>query len=112
MSSLIPFDAAAPAEVVDVQTAQVEAFRSFLHHLPPLMLSALLRELAVALYNSDIGVGRWRVLLDVSDELLDSATEAATIRLAEKFIAALPESPLPELPINKNGQPEEPRRYG
>lgn len=55
-----------------------------LRELDPASFAALLRELAAEAYNRDIS--RYRVLLDISEELLDGATLAARERLADRWL--------------------------
>ncbi len=47
-------------------------------------LAALLRELGRALHNRDVLA--WKVLVDVSDELLDRATADARRRIGERWL--------------------------
>lgn len=66
----------------------IEAFRALLAALGPLPLAALLRELGVILFNRE--VIRWRVLVDISDELIDAEMLAVRERLIERVIHRKP----------------------
>ncbi|MGH7393371.1 MAG: hypothetical protein ACREM3_28540 [Candidatus Rokuibacteriota bacterium] len=55
-----------------------------LQSLDGLALAALLRELGVELYRREIA--RWRVLTDISDELLDQLTFAARRKLITRVL--------------------------
>ena len=68
-----------------VPETEVEKLRATLADLDHLPLAALLRELGAILYNRDIS--QWKVLTDVSDELLDEATLEARKRMTERMIA-------------------------
>jgi len=66
----------------------IEAFRALLAALGPLPLAALLRELGVILFNRE--VIRWRVLVDISDELIDGEMLAVRERLIERVLERKP----------------------
>jgi hypothetical protein len=55
-----------------------------LEGLDALSLAGLLRELGAVLYNRQIR--EWRVVVDVSDQLLDAATLPARVRLTERLV--------------------------
>ena len=65
--------------------AALADFREALTKLQTLPLAALLRELGAVLYNREIAA--WRVLVDVSDELIDHAMLEARARMTEQWLA-------------------------
>ena len=75
-----------PASLSESGGHAAHRFRATLAQLDALALAALLRELGAVLYNRDIL--RWRVLTDISDELIDVATLAARARLTDRAIAS------------------------
>jgi hypothetical protein len=72
---------------------------SFLRSLDALALAALLRELGVELYRREIA--RWRVLAELSDELIDSVTFSARRTLARYIVTT---------PASRQGARRPPRR--
>ena len=62
----------------------LERFRALLAELDALCLAAMLPELGVVLYNREIV--RWRVMMDISDELLDQALLPARARMTETML--------------------------
>jgi len=71
----------------------VEQLRTTLKHLHALSLAALLREVAAVLFNRS--VNRWRVLVDISDELIDAEMLAVRERLIERVLDQKPPAALP-----------------
>lgn len=66
----------------------VQRLHTFFDTIGDVGLAALLRELGRALYNREIQA--WRVLVDISDELLDRETYDAKARLTEKWLRKPP----------------------
>jgi hypothetical protein len=79
-----------------VQSPERAQLRALLTALDDPTIAALLREIGHVLYNREIL--RWRVLTDVSDELLDRATAPARIRLLDRALAARNDHPVPPPP--------------
>lgn len=73
-----------PLSISPITAPMVHELRAMLDDLDALCLAALLRELGRVLYNREIV--RWRVVVDISDELLDDALAPARLRLTEQLL--------------------------
>jgi hypothetical protein len=81
-----------PASLCEASGGTLVCFRTTMATLDTMALAALLRELGIVLYNREIL--RWRVLTDISDELIDVATLPARVRLTERLLVTPPRKPL------------------
>jgi len=75
-----------PPMAIHNDVLRLEGFRRMLRELDMVSFAALLRELAVEIYNRDIR--RYSVLIDITDEIIDQATLAARARITDRWILA------------------------
>lgn len=85
--------------MVSATAEDVQAFRALLKALGPLPLAALLRELGAVLFNRE--VIRWRVLVDIADELVDAEMLAVRERLIERALERKPPALLESRPSHE-----------
>lgn len=83
--------------------------RAFLGAMESTALAALLRDMGIELYNREIR--EWRVLTEISDELLDRETVAARGRLVDRWLAGLPVVQPPPVALPSPRKPRAPAPF-